>query len=69
MTTAGSTTSFDVRCREVLAMWLRWNEASQQVTERMFNQRDNPDKLQELLDDLDRLRREAVTASQQLLDS
>jgi len=69
MTTADSTTSFEVRCREVLAMWLRWDEASQQITERMFNERSNPDKLQALLDDLDRLRREAVTASQQLLDS
>ena len=67
MTTAYSTTSFDVRCREVLQMWLRWNDASRHVTERMFKERENPEKLQALLDDLDRLRREAVTASQQLL--
>jgi hypothetical protein len=69
MTTADSTTSFDVRCREVLTLWLRWNEASQQVTDRIFNNRDNPAKLQELLDDVDRIRQEAVSASQQLLDS
>jgi hypothetical protein len=61
--------SLDVRCLEILRMWLRWNDASQQVTELMYNDRDNPEKLREMLDDLERLRVEAVTASQELLKS
>lgn len=69
MAAVDSTTSLDVRCREVLKMWLRWNDASQQVTELMFTDRDNPEKVREILDDLERLRVEAVTASQQLLKS
>ncbi|HVA48604.1 MAG TPA: hypothetical protein VNH11_19720 [Pirellulales bacterium] len=69
MTDSESTTSLEARCREVLQMWLRWNEASQQVTELMFRERENPEKLREMLDDLDRQRLEAVTASRQLLDS
>lgn len=68
MATADSTTSLDVRARQVLQMWLRWHEASQKITERMFAERDNAQKLQEMLDDLDRLRQEAVAASQQILE-
>jgi hypothetical protein len=62
------TTSAEVRCKEVLQMWLRWNDASQQVTQLMFRERDNPEKLREMLDDLDRLRLAAVSASQELLN-
>lgn len=61
--------SFDVRARELLENWLRWNEAYQQVTEQMFRQRENREKLHDLLDDLDRLRLEVASASRQLLDS
>jgi hypothetical protein len=67
MATANSTTSLDVRAREVLQLWLRWNEESQQLTARMFAERDNSDKLQQMLDDVDRLRMEAVAASQEIL--
>jgi hypothetical protein len=67
MTIADSTTSVDVRCRDILQMWLVWNESSQQITERLFAERENPEKLQERLDHLDRLRLEAVSASQQHL--
>ncbi|HWB11257.1 MAG TPA: hypothetical protein VG826_18655 [Pirellulales bacterium] len=69
MTGLESTTSADVRCKEVLQMWLKWNDASQHVTELMFQERDNPDKLREILDDLDRMRLAAVSASQELLSS
>lgn len=64
-----SSANFDVRARELLERWLRWNEAYQQVTEQMFRQRENPEKLHDLLDDLDRLRSEVVSDTQQLLDS
>ncbi len=69
MTSADSTSSCDVRCREVLQMWLRWNDASQRLTEHLFDRRDDPQKMQEMLDDLDRLRLEAVSASRQILGS
>jgi hypothetical protein len=69
MTTLEPTTSAEVRCKEVLQMWLKWNDASQHATELMFQERDNPDKLREMLDDLDRMRLAAVSASQDLLNS
>jgi hypothetical protein len=69
MTALEPTTSAEVRCKEVLQLWLRWNDASQQVTQLMFHERDDPEKLREILDDLDRLRLAAVSASQELLDS
>jgi hypothetical protein len=50
-------------------MWMRWNDVSQQVTERMYTDRNDPEKLREMLDGLERLRQEAVSASQQLLNS
>ena len=56
-------------CRDILRMWLRWNDASQQITERMYDERHDPDKLREMLDDLERLREEAISASRQLLSS
>lgn len=68
MTDLESSTSLEVRCKKVLRMWLRWNEASQQITELMYRERQSPEKLREMLDDLDRLRLEAVSASRQLLD-
>lgn len=68
MAAIDSTVSFAVRSKEVLQMWLRWNEASQQATELMYREREHPEKVRELLDDLDRLRQEAVSASRQLLD-
>ncbi|HVX13071.1 MAG TPA: hypothetical protein VHC22_17945 [Pirellulales bacterium] len=69
MTSADLPASHDVRCKEVVQMWLRWNDASQQMTERLFEHREDPQRLQEMLDDLDRLRLEAVSASRQLLGS
>ena len=62
-----SRASFEVRARELLEKWLQWNEAYQQVTEQMFRHREQPEKLHDLLDDLDRLRVEAVSATRQLL--
>lgn len=50
-------------------MWLRWNDGYQQITEQMFRSRETPGRLQEMLDDLDRLRLEAASATRQLLES
>jgi hypothetical protein len=69
MTALEPTTSAEVRCKEVLQLWLKWNDASQHLTELMFRERDNPDKLREMLDDLDRQRLAAVSASRELLNS
>lgn len=69
MTALEPTASAEVRCEEILQMWLKWNDASQQVTQHMFQERDNPDKVRQILDDLDRMRLAAVSASQELLNS
>lgn len=61
-------TDLQLRWREALVMWLRWNQAYEHVTERMFQAGHNPAQLQELMDQMDDLRREAVAQSQQLLD-
>lgn len=55
------------RCHEILLLWLRWNEEQQRLTETLFEQREQPEKLEALLDRVDELRREAVANSQQLL--
>lgn len=60
-------TSSDERYRAALELWLRWNAASQSLTQRMFTERENPEKIQVMLDDVDRLRLEAVAASERLL--
>lgn len=69
MASTDSTTSFAVRSKEALRLWLRWHDASQQITELMYQERESPEKIREMLDDLDSLRQEAVSASRQLLDA
>lgn len=61
-------TDLQLRWREALVLWLRWNQAYEHVTERMFQSGQNPARLQEMMDQMDDLRREAVVQSQQLLD-
>lgn len=61
-------TDLQLRWREALVLWLRWNQAYEHVTERMFQAGHNPAQLQEMMDQMDDLRREAVAQSQQLLD-
>lgn len=67
MSTADSTIGLKVRVQEVLRMWLRWNDASQRLTERMFAARGDTENLRQMVDEVDRLRQEAVVASRQIL--
>lgn len=61
-------TDLQLQWREALVLWLRWNQAYEHVTEQMFQAAQDPARLQQLMDQMDDLRREAVAQSQQLLD-
>jgi hypothetical protein len=53
--------------REVLGLWLSWNEAHEQVDARMFKAGENLHELESLLDRADEMRFEAVRRSKLLL--
>jgi hypothetical protein len=56
------------RFQEALLLWLRWNDAHQRMTGLLYESRQDQRTVEELLDQLDRLRQEAVQLSQELLD-
>lgn len=56
-----------LRWREALVLWLRWNQVYERVTEQMFAIGDDPARLQTLMDEADGLRRQAIALSQELL--
>lgn len=58
-----------IRCRDALALWLRWNETFEQSTAEMFASRADPSALQCIMDQMDSMRHSAVTASRRVLDS
>lgn len=55
------------RCEQALVLWLRWNDAYERVTSEMFEQRDNPERVDQLLGQVDELRRQAVETTQAVL--
>jgi hypothetical protein len=57
-----------LRWREALVLWLRWNQAYEHVAEQMLQAGHDPARLEQLMDQMDELRREAVAQSHQLLD-
>ena len=57
----------DRRCREALAVWLRWNTENQKLTESLYRERQRPEKVEELLDGLEALRDEAIAMSEEVL--
>jgi hypothetical protein len=57
-----------LRWREALVCWLRWNEAYENVTATMYDKRQSPEQLERLMDQMDALRRHAIELSHQLLD-
>lgn len=63
-----SLSDLEMRLREALVMWLRWNDAHEKCTERLFCEHCDPRQTEELLDQLDGLRHEAVRLSHELLD-
>ena len=58
-----------LRWREALICWLRWNEAYEHVNATMFDKRHSPEQLEHLMDQMDQLRRRAIGLSHELLDS
>ena len=57
----------DESWRDVLELWLSWNEAHEQVQARMFKAGENLHELECLLDRADEIRFEAVRRSKALL--
>jgi len=53
--------------QEALQRWLQWNEAYEELTARMFQAKDDLERLEALADQLDGVRQEAVAASRALL--
>lgn len=58
----------ELRLCEALVMWLRWNDAHERITQRLYAEQSDPVRSEELLDQLDHLRRDAIRLSQELLD-
>lgn len=58
----------DLKFREALIMWLRWNEAYEHATSHLFAAGESATKLEDFMDSLDQLRREAISLSRALLD-
>lgn len=57
----------DLRAKQALTLWLRWNAAYEQTTARMFQPGANIDSLQQVMDEMDELRRQAIALSRDLL--
>ncbi|GIW94955.1 MAG: hypothetical protein KatS3mg110_2996 [Pirellulaceae bacterium] len=55
------------RCREVLRLWLRWDQEQRQLTERMFGAGCDQAEIEQLLDECELLRQAAVQATEALL--
>lgn len=50
-----------------LELWLRWNECYEQVTSLAFAAGNDPRQLEDLMDAMDQIRREAIELSKSLL--
>ncbi len=55
--------------QEALLLWVRWNDAHERITGALFRSDQDPQAIEQALDQLDQLRAEAVRLSQQLLDA
>jgi hypothetical protein len=61
-------TEQQLRWREALVLWLRWNEAYEHVTARMYQPGQDAQQLELLMDQMDQIRSQAIRLSQELLD-
>ena len=57
------------RYQDALLLWLRWNNAYERVTAAIYDSRQDPCEQEELMDQMDQLRQQAVAMSHELLDS
>ena len=53
--------------RDALQLWLRWNTAHTELTSRMFEVQHNSAMMEDLLDQVEQLRLQAVKLSEQLI--
>ncbi|MDG2409256.1 MAG: hypothetical protein P8M53_09645 [Pirellulales bacterium] len=53
--------------REALQLWLRWNQAHEQITKTLFEDGKPSQKLEDVMDHLDRMRKQAVSLSEGLI--
>jgi hypothetical protein len=54
-------------CREALELWLQWDEQHRRLTELLFDGKNDPLRIEELLDCCDVLRQKAVELSHRAL--
>lgn len=55
-------------CKKALTLWLQWNDAYEQVVGEMFKPGQDQRSLEDLMDRMDQLRRDAIELSRDLLD-
>jgi len=65
--TAGEGGSLGNEIETILEMWLQWNEAYQNLTQRMYEERTDFHQLEMLADQLDEMRLKAVEKTRRLL--
>jgi hypothetical protein len=53
--------------QRAIALWLRWNEAYEQVTMQAYQARHDQRKLEAIMDEMDSVRRQAVAASKKAI--
>ena len=68
-TVISSDAPFKERAQEALHLWLRWNNAYERVTVAMTKPGGSQRQIEELMDQMDVLRRRAIELSQEIVDS
>ena len=53
--------------REALRLWLRWNQAHAQITQTLFEDGKPSQKLEDVMDQLEGMRKQAVALSEDLI--
>ena len=53
--------------REALKLWLRWNQAHVQITQTLFEDGKPSQKLEDIMDQLEGMRKQAVALSEDLI--
>ena len=53
--------------RDALTLWLQWNQAHEQITRTLFDSGKPDQQLEDLMDQLDRMRKKAVSLSEGLI--
>ena len=53
--------------REALKLWLRWNQAHVQITQTLFEDGKPSQKLEDVMDQLESMRKQAVSLSEDLI--